>query len=1244
MAERKRIVVPISGIDTSAPDHSVTDGKCSTLHNLRYTGGAWRNVNDFLRRTIPSTLQADKILYVHPTNGQLNFITKTTTTKESTKIRYYGCRSQAQAIEELGSESIQTTNTTNNLTADSSPISGILRPFSTTYYLNAPLSVARKHPLGVELYDDELLKLGDVVGFANGELKYIPDNASLEDGYLKLYYSAASYSKLGKAYTENFYFITDTITENGRVFIKRGNNYIYFGVVTSTDSTNKVYAIREATSGVNIACHINSLTSVHIKFEKYISSGESKIFFNAYEENALFVFGNTIGYMTEVNKETSGEKENSSTPKFKYKEDGEIVYFYNGLSGLEPEIAFARKIGETDEMYLARYMELDPDQQIMGFQMQVCLNYISPAGSMCALFYSWDFNDAEPTNSIPFFYQEPSLNITDQTTESFTTLSAWTHIGESLGTLGEFSNDITIDHFGNMLIVRDFNTHSTYYFVFSDSSYALYGSVGATKVSFNVDVKESIHSPKMIDLPMYYKAPNVSASDGSLDGRMFLGAAEPIAPLNGLNADNNLLITNSDNYFRGELALFVVARAKDGTEIYRTPPQIFRNETLLNDDRDVFVFIPTEEGGEKEITTVEGGITALATYPALQYYPYYYLVWDRMYLNEAFFLGANDNAYKRYQTWKDKYGRYDKHIKPFIESVSTGDLYKLQIEIDAEGQNIHELVIYSTRLYPLFKIEGETFRTNNIDVLNEPFYQMKVLNGNEKSYTITYQDLKNIETKTDAIYTPTQSGETSFFAKQGIEYNNSYHSFGIEELQPSISSSELRGSSDSRFPNIVTTRTYDGAIYYANYRANDVLEGTWNGFAPEQSYLISFPLALRDVFFGKVEGNTMTAYGKFTPKYSSFLNCSYIVDQEEETYDSDVAGFVRPNIYWTSESYQKFVKNMQTASRNSRKFKQIVLDNLDNAEQVVLNSQYPIKVGNRMQVSDTNNPISNPYKNSYRIGSLNNEIIALNSGAIEMSDAKFGEFPLYVFTKEGIFAMQTGKETLYSSVVPINYDVIINPHTLAVNGSVLYFTEKGLHALTNQGVKLLSSPIHTIENRIPDWMFTSQMVYLPEWNEVLCVDLPDKKAYVFSLDSNVWSTRDIPEGYLLNNCELVSGKDIYNLHEEDSSLSESMAFSLITRPIKLGSMELKRAETIIVRFESPTSQSLRIVVKGSIDTQTWGNLYTLNNVSTNKDIILRRTPCSVKYLQFIIEGAATSDIRILAFELEYYERMRHRMR
>lgn len=1252
MAERKRIGVPISGLDTSTPDHSVVDGKCETLHNLRYTGSAWRNVQQFLQKNAPSTLQGKDILYAHIANGKPIYITKDSKSVTTEKVKYYGMRSQPRAITPTPKGGESYPNPTTNFGVIGKPIVDVLRPISTTYYLDAPLSVAKSNPNSVTLFDENQARLGTVAGYDNGRLYFYNEgNLDCQNGDLELFYSEVMYAKLGEYLNETFYFIDQDISAEGSckaVFVKRGENYIYFGSVTNIDKETNSYAIYERSSGITIACVITSLKSTVIRFKRTLNLDGDQLFHNVYEEYALLMRGNSgnIGYFhSSIDDDASFE--GVATPKFI---EVEGLKVYVRLDDLGKEVLYPRGIVSSEE-YLEGYKSLPADQQIWGFEFKPCVSYVKPVSGVClANIYSWRFEDVEPMAYIPFFYGEKALNITEAETSTYSTISAWDSNGESLGQIGEFSDNISLDHFGNMIIVRDLISRATHYFVLSEGKYQPYGSAGATTVSFKVSVDSSIKSPKLTDVPMYYKGPNTSASDGSLDGRMFVGAAEPICPLNNLNSNNNLLISNSNNYFRGELALFVVARAKDGTEIYRTPPQLHRSETLLNVDGDVFVFVPEMVVDRALLEDNNTDNDIAVRYPADSYFPYYYLVWGRKYLDHAFFLwDENDNPYERYNTWKDKYSRKEKHIQPLLDSVKANRLYKLKVDIQAEGQNIHDIVIYSTQLYPLFTIEGESFKTNTIDVLNEPFYKMKVLNGNERSYTITYEDLKNIETKTDAVFEPTQSGDTSFFATKGMEYNNCYHSFDVEVPTPLLDLDAMQGSADDTISDMVTSTVYDGSAYYAHYKAQDIFAKDargLKGFAQTQSHMIAFPNSIRKVLFGKVENNVISAVGNFSPEYSYTLNSSYILNKEKDICDTNATGFVRPNDYWTPQSYSEFVSAMQKASRSTRKYKPITLLNADTVEGFAIQPTYPIKVSNRIQVSETNNPLVNPFKRSYRIGSLSNEIIAINSAAIEMSDSKFGEFPVYVFTKEGIFAMQSGKEALYSAIIPINYDVIINPNTLAVNGAVLYFTDKGLHALTNQGAKLLSAPIHTTENRIPEWMYTTQMIYLPEWNEVLCTDLPNRKAYVFSLDNNVWSTRDIPEGYILNNDELVAADDymIYNLRNEKEQGTDSISVSLTTRPIKLGSMELKRAETIIVRFECPTEQTLNVKVEGSIDTQNWGDLRKLEGVQTNKDILIRRTPCSVKYLRFTIESNVTDDIRILAFELEYYERMRHRMR
>ena len=651
---------------------------------------------------------------------------------------------------------------------------------------------------------------------------------------------------------------------------------------------------------------------------------------------------------------------------------------------------------------------------------------------------------------------------------------------------------------------------------------------------------------------------------------------------------NAPLATTQNDYFRGEFAIFAALRSANGAILYRTPVQIYNGIDFKGGSLSVVNgnTISFDDAGTVRDKIGVSGIS---------------IITEEVYntLNSGGVSGLPLSIDELGRGFAPYSSKYKKVTVEFSGAITHDDVY--------------DVAFYTTRLYPL----TIGMNINDVDVMQEPFYLLhtirksEIVADNTTSFVIDGSMIDNAENY--PLYEATQS--TALYSDNTLEYNNRIHMLGTGYAPSTILPNTLLttnkySSVDAYRTTAITQGQYDNTIFQ-----NEIAAATFANednlslsYAKTQPYIWTFAGKIDDIYFANAD---LEYSNKFTLKYSPALDMSYLINRS------------------TTRRDQKYEK----VTLSDRK-----VGSLDRV------SEGNIFSANRLQVSELNDPYTYPYNNSYRIGSATNRIITANSAAIEMSDAKFGEFPLYVFTTEGIYAMQSGTESLYSAVIPINYDVVINPNTLAVNGAVLYFTDKGLHALTNQGAQLLSAPLHTSENRIPEWMRTTQMVYLPEWNEVLCADLPNRKAYVFSLDSKAWSTRDIPEGYILNNDELVGDNFIYNLRNEKEQGKDSISVGISTRPIKLGSMELKRAETIIVRFECATEQTLNVKVEGSVDTQHWQTLRELEDVKTNKDIIIRRTPCSVKYLRFIIRGEVTDDIRILAFEVEYYHRWMRKMR
>lgn len=113
---------------------------------------------------------------------------------------------------------------------------------------------------------------------------------------------------------------------------------------------------------------------------------------------------------------------------------------------------------------------------------------------------------------------------------------------------------------------------------------------------------------------------------------------------------------------------------------------------------------------------------------------------------------------------------------------------------------------------------------------------------------------------------------------------------------------------------------------------------------------------------------------------------------------------------------------------------------------------------NRVQLTEQSNPFAFPAINSYRIG--NGNIIGMATNAVALSQGQFGQFPVYCFTGDGIWAMTIGSgDPLIQSIVPVSREVCNNARSITqIDGGVLYTTAKGLYILSGANPIELSEP------------------------------------------------------------------------------------------------------------------------------------------------------------------------------------------
>lgn len=281
---------------------------------------------------------------------------------------------------------------------------------------------------------------------------------------------------------------------------------------------------------------------------------------------------------------------------------------------------------------------------------------------------------------------------------------------------------------------------------------------------------------------------------------------------------------------------------------------------------------------------------------------------------------------------------------------------------------------------------------------------------------------------------------------------------------------------------------------------------------------------------------------------------------------------------------------------------------------------------NKLYVSEINNPFYFPLLGIYSIGV--GEIYNISSATKALSEGQFGQFPLYAFTSDGVWALSVSATGSYSAVQPITRDVCTNPKGITqIDGAVLFTTDRGIMVLSGSQSMCISDILNT-ENPfllsslkygnellskqggsyslsnfalLPFSQFLKgcQMINDYTHQRIIVFNPSYQYAYVYSLDSKGWgmmpsnissSVNSYPEALAMTHSGLLVD---YAQPFKGSSLASGL---LVTRPIKLGSPDvLKTIDTIIVRGNFENGDIRGILLYGSRDLVNWFVVYSSTN-------------------------------------------------
>ncbi len=190
--------------------------------------------------------------------------------------------------------------------------------------------------------------------------------------------------------------------------------------------------------------------------------------------------------------------------------------------------------------------------------------------------------------------------------------------------------------------------------------------------------------------------------------------------------------------------------------------------------------------------------------------------------------------------------------------------------------------------------------------------------------------------------------------------------------------------------------------------------------------------------------------------------------------------------------------------------------------------------GNVLKVSAVDNPFFFDARNTYLPSG--DDIIAICSNTVALSQGQFGRHPLYVFSKDGIWAMESGSsgDVVYAASHPVAREVCTNPSALCgTDSSIVFLSQRGVMLLHGSALSCISDVIsassHFMQevvvrdifyriamladnqyalsrNNLLEYLEGTVVVgYISSENEVWVSNENYSYSYVYALGSGVWS-------------------------------------------------------------------------------------------------------------------------------------------
>ena len=278
------------------------------------------------------------------------------------------------------------------------------------------------------------------------------------------------------------------------------------------------------------------------------------------------------------------------------------------------------------------------------------------------------------------------------------------------------------------------------------------------------------------------------------------------------------------------------------------------------------------------------------------------------------------------------------------------------------------------------------------------------------------------------------------------------------------------------------------------------------------------------------------------------------------------------------------------------------------------------KLPNVVYTSEVNNPFNFTSSGANTIGS--GTILGLSTATKALSEGQFGQFPLYCFTDEGVWALEVQSDGFYRATHPVSRDVCNNKDSITqIDTAVLFTTERGIMLLSGSSTTCISTPLEDkafVTTHLPGlvppssssssshpltnypsitpvdfltYLQGARMAYDYTHQRIYVFNATQPYCYIYNLKSKKWTMQANTFVSALNsypNTEVVQNKNgtptLVDIADEDFTITGYGM--VITRPIKLDTTAMKTVNAIIMRgvFQKGNVKS---ILYGSRDIITW---------------------------------------------------------